>query len=335
MRKPPKNAQEVLPGYSDYRKERQLALANEHKRLMNLWQAGLSQDKLQAARMLVLCGLPINEHKSMDPVIRKARQPDGTWLRVSFIRTSTLVPLPFRSDRKLIFFLTDKAVIQKSPLLDWVDANEYMRTFKMNPDSGKNYHDVQASFTRIAYMDIMVEILDAENNVVEHWKCPLIDNARISAVPDGEGNWKPSQSIAKMLEAKQSVSFGLRFYTHLHEFPVPIPIELIIAAGKQYRLMDYMIFLYWRAFAGVDESFIPWRYLQQQFDNEDARSGRWPEYFYKAYRAMKALPDPINQIRADISDAGIKIYPYAKGTTFFEGHPKLGFVKALKAPDSE
>jgi hypothetical protein len=107
--------------------------------------------------------------------------------------------------------------------------------------------------------------------------------------------------------------------------PVPIPIELIIAAGKRYRVMDYMIFLRWRAFAGQSESFIPWRYLQEQFDKKDGNPAQWPEYFKAAYRTMKMLPDPINQIRADINSSGIRIYTLPVGTSFFEGQPKLGY----------
>jgi hypothetical protein len=40
-----------------------------------------------------------------------------------------------------------------------------------------------------------------------------------------------------------------------------------------------MIFLYWWAWAGQTPSFIPWRYLQDQFDKEDGNPWRWPENF--------------------------------------------------------
>jgi hypothetical protein len=52
----------------------------------------------------------------------------------------------------------------------------------------------------------------------------------------GEGNWKPSQPLAKILETQQSVSFGLRFFAELQENP--IPIELILGADKRYGLTD-------------------------------------------------------------------------------------------------
>jgi hypothetical protein len=340
MRKPPKNAQEILPGYSEYQMEEKLALERQHKYLMDLWQGGLSGERLFTARMLILCGFPINERKpaiepdKLDSVRRKAQLADRSWLHVTFIQTHPKIPLPFRGDRKLAYFLTNKAVLQQSPILRWEYANEYMRLFDMDPNSGKNYHDVQASFTRIAYMDILVEVISPEGKTVDHWKCPLIDHARIAADIDSEGNWKPSQSVAAMLAAQQSVAFGLRFFTELQENPVPIPIELILGAGKKYRLLDYMIFLYWRAWAGQTSSFIPWRYLQDQFDKADGNPWRWPENFKKAYHIMKALPEPINQIRADITSAGITIHPFATGTTFFEGHPKMAFRKDLAPPDS-
>jgi hypothetical protein len=49
---------------------------------------------------------------------------------------------------------------------------------------------------------------------------------------------------------------------------------------------------------------------------------------------MKALPEPINQIRADINSAGITIHPFPVGTTFFEGHPKIAYRKDPSRLDS-
>jgi hypothetical protein len=149
-----------------------------------------------------------------------------------------------------------------------------------------------------------------------------------------KGNWKTSQSVAAMLAAQHSVAFGLRFFTELQENPVTILIELILGGGKEYRLLDYMIFLYWRAWAGQTPSFIPRRYLQDQFDKEDGNPWRWPENFKRAYHIMKALPEPINQVRADINSAGITIYPFPVGTTFFEGHPKIAYRKDPRRLDS-
>jgi len=163
----------------------------------------------------------------------------------------------FEATGKLAYFLTNKAVLQQSPILHWEYANEYMRLFDMDPNSGKNYHDVQASFTRIAYMDIVVEVIRPEGKTADHWKCPLIDHAQMVADINEEGNWKPSQSVAAMLTAQQSVAFGLWFFTELQENPVPIPIELILGAGKKYRLLDYMIFLYWRAWPGKPPASFP------------------------------------------------------------------------------
>jgi hypothetical protein len=153
----------------------------------------------------------------------------------------------------------------------------------------------------------------------------MIDHARIAADIDSAGNWKPKKSLAQMLAVDQSISFGLRFFTELQKRPVPIPLELIQAADKKYRLMDYILFLYWRSFAAHTKSFIPWRYLYEQFDNNHSRPNRWPLYFRQAARILKSLPDPINQIQVDVSTAGLTIHPLPVGTTFFDGKPKLGY----------
>jgi hypothetical protein len=326
MRKRPQNVQETLPGYEDFKKDKILALARQQDRILKLWQAGLSGEKLYTAKMLIICGLPLSE-TAQGTVVRKARLPDGSWVRVSFIRTSPIVPLPFGADRTMVYFLTNKAVLQQNPLLRWEHANEYMHLMGINPDAGKNYRSVQERFTRVAYMDIMVEYLDKDSKVVEHWKSPLIDHARIAAVADGEGNWKPSRSIAAMLAADQEISFGLRFFAELQKNPVPVPVELIMATKKSYRLMDYVLFLYWRAFAARSASFIPWRHLQEQFDNADQNVYRWPQRFREAANILLHLPEPINEIRVEVNERGITVQPLKEGTTFFEDHPKLRFAK--------
>lgn len=290
-----------------------------------MWKIGMSGDRLYTARTLIVCGLPVREWSSMDPVVRQARLADGKVMQVSFIRTHKSVPLPFGADRLMLFFLTDKAILQQSPLLAWEYVSEYMDTFGIASNSGKNHRDVQDRFTRLVYMDLMVEILDQEGKTVEHWKCPVIDHARIAANVKGDGSWEPSMSVAEMLSTKQEVEFGRRFFYDLQEHPVPIPLELVHAAGKRYRLLDYMVFLLWRAYAGGESSFIPWRYLQQQFDCSDSNPRRWASHFREAQKTMRALPDPINQVKFDVTTEGVRIHPLPLGTQVFKDRPKLGY----------
>jgi len=332
MKKSPQSDQEVLPGIRSYQKERDLAVSRQVDRVMEIWKAGLSGDRLYTAVMMVICGLPVRDTRSMEPVVRKAQLGDKSWIRVTYSRKSDQVPLPYGADRTMVYFLTNKAVLQQSHILQWEHANEYMHLFGMDVDSGKNYRDVQERFFRVAYMRIMVEYLDQENQVVETWDCPLIDHSRMPARVDGEGNWKPRYSVSKMLDIDQTISFGYRFFSELKKTPVPIPLELILAADKKYRVMDYMLFLYWRCFAASSQSFIPWRYLQLQFDAADTNDRRWVQQFKLAYSILKSLPDPTNQIRVEISSAGLTIYPLPIGTAFFEGHGKLGYRK-LKNED--
>ena len=62
--------------------EQKLALERQHKYLMDLWKGGLSGERLFTARMLILCGFPINERKpsiepdKLDLVRRKAQLAD-------------------------------------------------------------------------------------------------------------------------------------------------------------------------------------------------------------------------------------------------------------------
>jgi hypothetical protein len=101
MRKPPKNAQEMLPGYSEYQMEQKLALERQHKYLMDLWQGGLSGERLFTARMLILCGFPINERKpsiepdKLDSVRKKAQLDDKSWLHCHLHANESKDPAAF------------------------------------------------------------------------------------------------------------------------------------------------------------------------------------------------------------------------------------------------
>jgi len=326
-RKPPQREQDLLPGIRDYQREQELAIERQIDRVMEMWKTGLSGEKLYTAVMMIFCGLPVEEPEDGGPVVRKTQLPDRSWVRVTFSRSHEHVPLPSGADRTMVYFLTNKAVLQNSPVLQWDCANEYMHLFGMNPDSGKNYRDVQARFIRVAYMNILVEYLDPEGKFVDSWKCPLVQKARIAADTDGEGNWKATESLAKMLDTDQAVGLSPEFFKELLAHPVPIPIEIIKAAGKEYRLMDFLIFLYWRTFAARTESLIPWKYIQQQFDNSDSNIRRWRQKFRKAVNLLQRLPDPISKIKVEILDAGVKVHPLPVGTTFFEDRPKLGFKR--------
>lgn len=328
-KKPPQSEQGLLPGYRDFQQERRLAIDREVERLGLLIKSGsLSGDKLLTATMLVYCGLPIKQTDESS-ITRTAKIGEKSFVRVTFSQTNEDVPLPFGADRTLLFFLTDKAVTE-GPILKWDKANEYMRLFDMDPDSGKNYREVQGRFIRLVYVNLLVEFLDGDNQVVDSWKCPLIDHAKIAAEISAEGKWKPTQTIAEILRANEEINFGARFYNHLKVSAMPIPLDILRVAGKQYRLMDYMLFLYLRSWSAHTESYIPWDYLRKQFDDTDANPWRWPSLFRKALTVFKAMPYPADLIAATVTSKGITIKPLPLGTEFFPGFPKVGFKREKK-----
>src|SRR5215472_12411423 len=141
-RKPPLSEQEVLPAIRDFQLERELAIVRENDRLAELWNAGFKGEKLHTAVMMVHCGLPLREIKGTKLVVRKAKLGDDSRMRVTFSRTSDLVPLPFGADRTMLYFLTNKAFFNKTPSLRWEYANEYMRLFGI-AESGYAYKFVQ------------------------------------------------------------------------------------------------------------------------------------------------------------------------------------------------
>ncbi len=313
--------QDSFPIIRDYEQERRNAAANYVEKLMKNWSAPLTGEVLWTARCLVLCGLPVNPTDA-PRVSRTARLADGTYLRVTFIRTHDQIPLPYRQDRAMVHFITHKAVINQSPWLHWAYVNEFLAMFGLPVDSGKNYRIAQERFIRVVYLDIMIEHLDPAGGTVDHFKVPLVEGARISARVDEAGKWSPMETAAQMLKASDSARVGQVFYDKLLKDPVPIPLELLVKTYDHPRLQDFAIFSYWRAFAADDESFIPWDYLRQQFDSTDKTASRWRIRFEQACAILKALPDPFPRIVVRPTSRGLCIEPLPRGTCFFPGFPK-------------
>ena len=319
-KKPP--SQEVLPGYRDFEQERQQAALNRVNSLMEKWKTPLTGEALWTAQCLIVCGLPINP--TNEPrVTRTARLSNGSYLRVTFIRTHDHIPLPYRQDRSMVHFLTHKAVLNQSPWLKWEYVNEYLALFNLCEDSGKNYRMAQERFVRVVYMDLMIEHLDPARKMVEHVKIPLVEGSRISGDVDGEGNWKPMDTAAQMLAASDTARIGQLFYEQMLKDPVPIPIELLLKTYDYPRLQDYAVFIYWRAFAADADSFIPWDYLRDQFDRKDSNPWRWRQEFDRALLTLRLLPEPFTRIVAEARPKGLYIEPLPRGTQFFDGFPKL------------
>lgn len=320
--------QQQLPGIQDHEAAEAAARAAQREQVS---QAVLSGDRLYTAQLLILAGLPIRAPETQGPVRRKARLADGSTVSVIFSPNSEGVPLPYGSDRLMIYFLTTKAVMCQSNVFRWNCVDQFIQMFNLTPDSGGSYRRVQERFIRVAYMNITIEVTqpsrDGEPSSVSMLSAPLIDGVRLFGIEiDGAGKWSIPQTPRKMLNDVDLVRVGGNFYHHLlygpDQAPIPIPMELFRnkRLRQSARLLDYSVFLYYRSFAGATDALIPWASLAEGFEWQDPK--HMADDFRKAQAELATLPPPFKLIRSTTDAKGLYVNALPQGTTYFEGHPK-------------
>jgi hypothetical protein len=295
-----------------------------------LTRKALSGDRLYAAQILLLAGLPIRAPVQQTPIRRRTRLGDGTLISVTFSPTDEGIPLPYGSDRLMVFFLTNKAYSQKSNVFRWNCVDEFINFFDLTGDSGGSYRRVQERFIRVAYMHITVEVVEPamgnEPSKVTMISAPLIDGIRLHGVRVEEGKWAIPETPGKMLAGVDLVRVGENFFNHWlnseHQPAIPIPMEIFRSKTirQSARLMDYAIFLYYRSYAAASDSFIPWAMLMEGFEQQRLKDTT--RDFREALAELGRLPHPFPLIQADIDPKGLYIKALPIGTEYFKGYPK-------------
>jgi hypothetical protein len=107
-------------GARDYSAEREAARLNTSDRVADLAVSGrdqtLGDEYIKLAQAMILCTLPHSATKETK-ITRRARLGDGTTLAVTFSATADGIGLPHGADRKLLFWLLDRAIRNDSPFV--------------------------------------------------------------------------------------------------------------------------------------------------------------------------------------------------------------------------
>lgn len=224
----------------------------------------LGEDFMKIAQATVLCTLPYSE-LSERSVVRRARLGDGSTLTVTFTACVDGVSLPYGSDRRLMFWLFDRALEAGSPNIAWESAGQYLREMKLF-DSGRNYRLLQESFLRLAGMHINIERFGAAGGVIGMNRSIFDDYhlpKSISCLAD------PRQMSLDGIERKP---FGVRLSQRLFEDfasnHISLPRRIWSDMGGSAQVQDIVMWLCYRCHAARNESLIPWAALADQFSRD-------------------------------------------------------------------
>jgi hypothetical protein len=336
----------------------QISLFSDMERLIDQKQAG-DIAVWQVALCLILCGLPYDETPEPS-VTRRARLADGSWLTVRFTATGerlecnkkgepildpasgkpkvTSIPLPFGADRGPLHFLINKAVLKAKDLerrgfdvsearfVEWEKANEYLKEMCLDK-GGKNYRDLRPRIERIKYCAITVT--RTNHGTEETLMAPVLSRTRLPRSLDASYKAAlPSKDVAvieKRPASKQAdvmgVEFSGDFFDEFLRNHMPVPVELLRATMGRSQLQDYVLWLYWRAFAAQKDTLIPWRAVREQLWQNDSNEAR---LYSRMKRAMATLRAVWPELRAEVNpkhfeSKGLLIGPPRNGVYVLDG----------------
>ena len=267
----------------------------------------LSEDLIQVAQAMVLCGLPYSPTEETR-IIRKARLGDGSTVTVVF-SAGLSSEMPYGSDRTLLYWMVDKAIKSQSPFVGWETATEFLQDLGMT-NSGKNRADLKKRYRRLSGLTIGVERSKAGSE--EAMLMPFIEESRLPSSVDikSEGRGEQLLPLEKLVFG---FKLGDRIFREVLSHHVPVPLRLLQETKKKSQLQDYMLFLYWRCYAAQSETVIPWAGIREQLWQDDTNTRRVRQRFAEAIAALKILWP---QMQAEALPQGLWVGPSRKGMQF-------------------
>lgn len=285
--------------------ERKVAALAQIREARDLDQP-FSEEIMQVAQALVLCGLPY-EPTDATRIVRRARLADGSEVVVVFSAVSTAA-MPYGSDRSVLHFILDRAVKSRSRFISWKTAKEFLTAMKMNVDSGKNCTDLRARFERIRGLTIYVQ--RTRGAVDGSATMPVIRRSKLPTSVDRKSEETGHNLLPFPEDFVYGVEIGPDFFDELMKYHVPVPAIIIQQTRKKSQLQDCMLFLHWRCYAAQSETTIPWEALRQQLWQDDSNKNRIRQRFKAAIKEMKVFWP---ELQAEARKDGLWLAPPING----------------------
>jgi hypothetical protein len=347
--------------YAAERRQAQLNLFGELEGLIGQREAG-DIPAWQVALCLILCGLPYEETTERS-ITRRARLADGKWLIVRFTATGErdeldedgnfvideatgkprkdLIPLPFGADRGPLHFLVNKAILRAKELqrrgedtssalfVEWESANEYLNEMRLAP-GGKNRRDLRARYERISGCSITVKRIglgeDSKTTVR-----PIISDSWLPASVSGN---RKNKNEGEKSDQPRGLVLDAKFFSEISQYHVPVPVDLLRSTMGRSQLQDYVLWLYWRAFAAREDTLIPWRSVREQLWQNDATEQRLYAIMRRAITTLRAVwPEFRAEVNPkDHSERGLLVGPPRNGIYMFAADSARKQISVVSPP---
>ncbi len=276
----------IAGGKRDYRGEREAANLRTTDRILDLSVARhdqtLGEEYIKLAQAMILCTLPHSATRETK-ITRRARLGDGSILALTFSATTDGVAMPFGADRKLLFWLIDRAIRTDSPFIPWSSAAEYMREVGLGK-GGRTNKQLRDRFARVSGLVISIIRKGTETTKLETY--PVIARAYL---PNSISYTDKEQSDLPGMGDGFGVLLHGPLFADLRKHNMVMPRRLWLNLKGPTPVQDLVFWLYYRCYAAASESVIPWTALTDQFPSGDSNPYRLRQHVRRSIKLLKVL----------------------------------------------
>jgi hypothetical protein len=254
----------------DYAAERRASLENRAQRLGqlkdDLLTGKLAEESVHMAKVMLLCTLPYSRPK-VSQLTRTARLGDDSTLQATFTAAIKGVGLPFGSDRRLLAWLLNRSFKQKTPLIPWDSAYEYIDEIGRKSKSGRTYQQLKDSLIRLS--GLAVNLTGAPS--FKFTQGDTFSIIRKYHLPNFISSHEAHNDKIVPISDDSTILHGVLIDPIFHSdllrsgSNVAIPYELWMTLKGNSQFQDMVLFFYWRCYSAASESVIPWEALADQF----------------------------------------------------------------------
>ncbi len=311
-----------VEGKRDYKAERELAKIRTTGRVSNLAVArndqSLGEEYIKLAQALILCSLPHSATKETK-ITRRARLGDGSTLAVTFSATADGIGMPFGADRKLLFWLLDRAIRNDNPFIPWSSAREYQREVGIEK-GGRPNKQLRERFARITGLVISITRKGAARQLDTF---PIIAH---SYLPNSISEAEDQASLPEMSD-RFGVLLHEPLFADIKQHNTVMPRRLWLDIKGPTAVQDLVFWLFYRCYAAASETVIPWTALHEQFPNGDSNPYRLRQHVRKAITLLKVLwPE------AQVAEDPNGIWVDRATGPMLDDDPTRNRIRRLKAP---
>lgn len=273
-------------GRRDYQAEREAARLNTTDRIADLAVArkdqSLGEEYIKLAQAMILCTLP-HSATPETKITRRARMGDGSTLSVTFSATADGVSMPFGADRKLLFWLLDRAIRLDSPFIPWASAAEYQKEVGIEK-GGRANKQLRERFARISGLVISIARKGAEATALNTF--PLIQRAYL---PNSISDLPSDQASLPEMGDRYGVMLHAPLFADIKKHNTVMPRRLWLEIKGPTAVQDLVFWLFYRCYQAASETTIPWNALREQFPSGDSNPYRLRQHVRKAIKVLKVL----------------------------------------------